>query len=61
MFIDENGEAKVAENASMLNVIGALGYEYYFTEHLLFYTYAGYTLINEIRLRDGDQENPSAR
>lgn len=57
MFIDENGEAKIAENASMLNVIGALGYEYYFTEHLLFYTYAGYTLSNEIRLRDGDQEN----
>ncbi len=56
-FIDRNGEAKVAENASMLNVMGALGYEYYFTEHLLFYTYAGYTLSNEIRLRNNDQEN----
>ncbi|GAA4277748.1 DUF6268 family outer membrane beta-barrel protein [Aquimarina mytili] len=56
-FIDENGEVKVAENASMLNIMGALGYEYYFTEHLLFYTYAGYTLSNEIRLRDANQEN----
>ena len=56
-FVDGNGEVKVAENASMLNVMGALGYEYYFTEHLLFYTYAGYTLSNEIRLRDGNQEN----
>ncbi|GAA4270998.1 hypothetical protein GCM10022258_02910 [Aquimarina gracilis] len=56
-FVDENGVAKIAENASMLNVIGALGYEYYFTEHLLFYTYAGYTLSNEIRLRDSNQEN----
>ncbi len=56
-FVDENGEIKVAENASMLNIMGALGYEYYFTEHLLFYTYAGYTLSNEIRLRNADQEN----
>ncbi len=56
-FVDENGETKIAENASMLNVIGALGYEYYFTEHLLFYTYAGYTLSNEIRLRDSNQDN----
>ncbi len=56
-FVGENGETKIAENASMLNVIGALGYEYYFTEHILFYTYAGYTLSNEIRLRDSNQEN----
>ncbi|WP_235010984.1 DUF6268 family outer membrane beta-barrel protein [Aquimarina sp. AU119] len=56
-FVDQNGETKVAENASMLNIIGALGYQYYFTEHLLFYAYGGYTLSNEIRLRDGNQEN----
>ncbi|WP_299257268.1 DUF6268 family outer membrane beta-barrel protein [uncultured Aquimarina sp.] len=57
MFIDENGDTKVAENASMLVINSALGYEYYFTEHLLFFTYAGYTLSNEIRLRDKNQEN----
>ncbi|EZH72898.1 hypothetical protein ATO12_22480 [Aquimarina atlantica] len=56
-YVDENGETKVIENVSMFNVMGALGYQYYFTEHLLFYTYAGYTLSNEIRLRDGNQEN----
>ncbi len=56
-FVDANGDAKLAENASMLNIMGALGYEYFFTEHLLFYAYGGYTLSNEIRLRDGDQEN----
>ncbi len=56
-FVDENGETRVAENASMLLINSALGYEYYFTEHLLFFTYAGYTLSNEIRLRDGNQEN----
>ncbi|MHA7058233.1 DUF6268 family outer membrane beta-barrel protein [Aquimarina sp. M1] len=57
MFVDENGDTKVAENASMLLINSALGYEYYFTEHLLFYTYTGYTLSNEIRLRDRNQEN----
>lgn len=57
VFIDTNGETKVAENASMLIVNSALGYEYYFTEHLLLFGYAGYTLSNEIRLRDGNQEN----
>jgi hypothetical protein len=56
-FVNERGEVKVADNISMLAIMGALGYEYYFTEHLLFYTYAGYTLSNEIRLRDNDQEN----
>ncbi len=56
-FVAENGETKIAENASMLNIMAALGYEYYFTEHLLFFTYTGYTLSNEIRLRNGDQEN----
>ena len=56
-FTDSNDEARVAANASMLTILGALGYEYYFTEHLLFYTYAGYTLSNEIRLRNEDQEN----
>lgn len=56
-FVDANGTTKTVENASMLNVIGALGYEFYFTEHLLFYTYGGYTLSNEIRLRDKNQDN----
>lgn len=56
-FIDENGDAKLAENASMLLINSALGYEYYFTEHLLLFAYGGYTLSNEIRLRDKNQEN----
>ncbi|WP_108866273.1 DUF6268 family outer membrane beta-barrel protein [Aquimarina aquimarini] len=57
VFTDANGNNKIAENASMLTFLGALGYEYYFTEHLLFYTYAGYTLSNEIRLRDKNQND----
>ncbi|MBQ4820363.1 hypothetical protein [Aquimarina sp. MMG016] len=57
VFEDENGNVQVAENVSMLNIIGAMGYEYYFTEHILFFVYGGYTINNEIRLRNNDQEN----
>ena len=56
-LVTVDGTSRLAENISMLNVIGALGYEYYFTEHLLYYAYAGYTLLNRIRLRDGDQDD----
>jgi len=57
VFLDENGTTKIAENASMIVINSVLGYEYYFTEHLLIFAYAGYTLSNQIRLRDGKQEN----
>lgn len=46
-----------AETISMLVVLSGLGYEYQITDHLVFYLYAGYTLINDIRLRDGDRED----
>ena len=57
IVIDENGNARKAESASMLIINSALGYEYLFTKHLLFFVYGGYTLSNEIRLRDREQEN----
>lgn len=53
----QNGVVGTAENISMLNILGALGYEYYFTEHILFYAYAGHTISNEIRLRNSKQDN----
>ncbi|MEW7281073.1 hypothetical protein ABW636_20960 [Aquimarina sp. 2201CG1-2-11] len=53
----EGQGVQVAENISMLNIMGALGYEHYFTEHLLFFFYTGYTLSNEIRLRNADQND----
>ncbi|WP_378187053.1 hypothetical protein ACE939_01730 [Aquimarina sp. W85] len=56
-FIDQDGIVQVAENVSMLTILGAVGYEHFFTKHILFYAYGGYTLSNEIRLRNGDQEN----
>ena len=56
-IVTTGGVPRLAENISMLNVISALGYEHYFTEHLLYYAYAGYTLLNRIRMRDGDQDD----
>lgn len=46
-----------AESISMTVVLSGLGYEFKFTDHLVFYLYAGYTLVNDIRLRDGDRED----
>jgi len=51
------GSDRVGENISMTNVIAGIGYEHYFTDHLLFYSYAGYTLYNEYRIRDNDRED----
>ncbi len=48
---------RVANNISMTIALAGLGYEHLFTKHLVFYTYVGYTLLNDIRLRDDDQEN----
>ncbi|GHA28361.1 hypothetical protein GCM10007103_07450 [Salinimicrobium marinum] len=48
---------KVAENISMTIVLGGVGYEYNFTKHLVYYLYAGYTLMNDIRLRNDDKDD----
>ncbi len=46
-----------AINISMTVILGGLGYEYFFTDHILYYLYVGYTGYNEIRLRDEDRNN----
>lgn len=48
---------ETAENVSMTILLSGLGYEYNFTEHLSLYLYAGHTIINDIRLRDGNLDN----
>lgn len=53
----DTGEQNTADGFSMTIVLAGLGYEYFITDHLLFYTYAGYTLLNDIRLRDNNQNN----
>lgn len=40
----------------MTNVTIALGYEFHFTEHLLYYAYAGYTVYNRYSIRDNERD-----
>ncbi|WP_339847553.1 DUF6268 family outer membrane beta-barrel protein [Dokdonia sp. Asnod3-C12] len=51
------GEFETAESISMTVALFGVGYEYCFTKHLVFYIYAGHTIINDIRLRDGDRDD----
>jgi len=52
---DVNG--KVAENISMTTVLGGLGYEHYFTDHIMYYGYVAYTISNDFRLRNNDRDD----
>jgi hypothetical protein len=47
-----DGSMGLAGNISMTQVLGGVGYEYFFTKNLLVYFYGGHTFYNEIRLRD---------
>ncbi|UZO81094.1 DUF6268 family outer membrane beta-barrel protein [Aquimarina sp. ERC-38] len=48
---------EVANSISMTIAWGGVGYQYNFTKHLIFYTYVGHTFVNDIRLRDEDQQD----
>ncbi len=50
------GTSALAENISMTNVLLGLGYEHFFTKHLLYYAYLAYTVHSEYRLRDNNRE-----
>lgn len=52
-----NDSKDIGESMSMTIVLAGIGYEYKFTEHLSFYLYTGHTLINDIRLRDGNKDD----
>lgn len=47
---------KVAENISMTTVVFGLGYEHFFTDHLLLYVYGAHSVYSDFRLRNGDGE-----
>ncbi len=49
--------AKNASDITMTVVLGGLGYEHYFTDHFLIFGYAGYTIYNDIRLRNDDKDD----
>lgn len=51
---DQNSEAKLAESIQMTIGLVGLGYEHFFTDHLLFYGYAAHSVYNDFRLEDGD-------
>ncbi|WP_233530484.1 hypothetical protein [Gelidibacter salicanalis] len=48
---------KHAENISQTIILGGLGYEYYFAEHLLYYGYAAYSISNDYRLRNNKRDD----
>lgn len=52
----ENSNA-LAENISMTIVLAGLGYEFNFTDHLVYYLYAGHTVRNDIRIRDDNRDD----
>ncbi len=46
---------QVADNISMTIILGGLGYEHYFTKHLMYYGYVAYSISNDFRLRTNDR------
>ncbi|GAK97461.1 hypothetical protein JCM19294_1507 [Nonlabens tegetincola] len=54
---DVNTINGVADNISMTTAMMGPGYTYNLTKHISFYVYAGYTIFNDIRLRDADGED----
>lgn len=51
---DQNPDSKYAESIQETIVLLGLGYEHFFTEHLVFYTYLAHSVYNDFRLEDGD-------
>ncbi len=50
-------QGKQVDNVSLSLIVGGLGYEYSLSEHLVLYSYAGYTLRLNNVLRNADREN----
>ena len=50
-------EGKEADSVSLSLVLAGIGYEYCFTDHLVWYAYTGYTLSMSNRLRDQNRED----
>jgi hypothetical protein len=55
--IENSLNTNTASSMSMTVALAGLGYEYFMTKHLVFYTYAGHTFINSIRLRDDNRDD----
>lgn len=55
--VQVEGSSRIGENISMTNVTLGIGFEHYFTDHLLYYCYAGHTVYNEYRIRNNDRDD----
>jgi len=55
--IVNNQGTDIAKDIRMTVVLGGLGYQYKFTDNLIFYAYSGYTILNDIRLRNSDRDD----
>ncbi|CAM3444685.1 hypothetical protein [Aequorivita lipolytica] len=53
-IVDQGEDGTVAESIQMTLGLLGLGYEHFFTDHLLFYGYAAHSVYNDFRLEDGD-------
>lgn len=51
---DQNPDGKIAESIQITIGLLGLGYEHFFTDHLLFYAYAAHSVYNDFRLEDKD-------
>lgn len=52
----QNVNGKQVDNISLSVAVGGLGYEHYFTKHLVLYVYSGYTLRLNNVLRNEDRD-----
>ncbi|WP_282069596.1 DUF6268 family outer membrane beta-barrel protein [Olleya namhaensis] len=50
-------DGKEADSVSLSLILAGIGYEYCFTDHLVWYAYTGYTLSMSNRLRDENRED----
>ena len=50
-------DGNTAENISMTIILGGLGYEHFFTKHLLYYAYATHSISNDFRLRNNERDD----
>jgi hypothetical protein len=50
-------DGKEADSVSLSLILAGIGYEYCFTNHLVWYAYTGYTLSMSNRLRDQNRED----
>ncbi len=49
-------DSPLAQNISVTTILAGIGYEFQFSQYFSFYIYGGHSIINNIRLRDENQD-----